>query len=114
MRGRDDDARADLDAVLVEIAPRGAGERHARPVVVGEDERALDRAGREHDFARAHLPQPLAGQIGIGDQVGFGNALVERDEILRVIAERLRARHQPQVGRGAERGDASGRAIGAR
>ena len=101
VRGRDDDALADLDAVAVAVTPRGVGEHDARPVVVREDERALDRAGREHHLARAHLPQALARQVGIGDARSVGDALGEPDEILRVVAERRGARQQPHVGRGA-------------
>ena len=102
--GSDGDALADLDAVLVEIAPRRVGQHHARPVVVGEDERPLDRARRQHDLARSHLPEPLARQIGIRHQLGLGQPLAQRQEILRVIAERLGARHQLDVGHRAERG----------
>ena len=101
VRGRDDDAVADLGAILKAIASRGIGEHHGGAVIVRKDERTLDRAGRQHHLTRAHLPQAFARQVGIGDEVGLGDALVEPDEILRVIAERLGARHQPHVGRGA-------------
>ena len=56
VRGRDDDALADLGAILAAIAPRGIGEHHRRAVVIRKDERTLDRAGRQHHLARAHLP----------------------------------------------------------
>ena len=56
VRGRDDDAVADLGAILAAVAPRGIGEHHGRAVVVREDERTLDRAGRQHHLTRAHLP----------------------------------------------------------
>ena len=56
VRRRDDDAVADLGAILARIAPRGIGEHHSRAVVVRKDERTLDRAGRQHHLARAHLP----------------------------------------------------------
>ena len=105
VRGRDDHALADLDAILAAIAPRGVGEHHARAVVIREHQRTLDRAGRQHDLARAHLPQPLARQVGIGDEVRLGDALVQGDEVLRVIAERLRSRHQAQVGPVSKRRD---------
>ena len=111
MRGHDHDALADLDAVLIEIAPRGVGEHHARPVVVGEDERPFDGAGRQHDLARPHLPEPLAWALGIGDELGLAHALGERDEILRIIAKRLRARHQPHVRLGAKRGERLGEPV---
>ena len=105
VRGRDDDAVADLGAILTAIAPPGIGQHNCWAVIVRKDERTLDRAGRQHHLTRAHLPQTLARQVGIGDEVVFGDALVKRDEILRVIAERLRARHQPHIGRGPQRGD---------
>ena len=38
-------------------------------------------------------------------QVGLGDALIEADEILRVVTERLGARHQPHVGRGPQCGE---------
>ena len=75
VRSHHDDALAHLDAVLMEIAPRGVSQHHPRPVVVGEDERALDRAGRQDDLARPHLPQPLAREIGISDEFGLGDPL---------------------------------------
>ena len=56
VRRRDDDAVADLGAILKAIAPRGIGEHHGGAVVVRKDERTLDRAGRQHHFARTHLP----------------------------------------------------------
>ena len=105
VRGSDDGAFADLDAILAAIAPRGVREHHARPVVIREDQGTLDGAGRQHDLARAHLPEPLARAIVIGDEVCFRDALVEGDEILRVIAERLRSRHQAHVGRGKQRSE---------
>ena len=56
VRGRDDDALADLGAILAAVAPRGIGEHHRRAVIVRKDERTLDRAGRQHHLTRAHLP----------------------------------------------------------
>jgi hypothetical protein len=47
--GRDDDPLADEDRVTLEINERRVGGHHAGPVVVGHDERPLDRAGRDHD-----------------------------------------------------------------
>ena len=51
--GRDDDALADEDSVAAEIDERRVGRHHARPVVVGDDERPFDRAGRDDDFILA-------------------------------------------------------------
>ena len=56
MRGRDDDAIAHPCAILIAVAARGVCEHHRWPVVVRKHERTLDRAGRQHQFARAHLP----------------------------------------------------------
>ncbi len=105
VRCRDNDAVADLGAILKAIASRGIGQHNRRVVIVRKDERTLDRARRQHHLTRAHLPQTLARQVGIGDDVGFCDALVEPDEILRVIAERLGARHQSHVGRRPQGGD---------
>ena len=46
------------DGVAVEVGAHRARQHHARPVVVGEGERALDRAGRQHDLAG---PEPSRG-----------------------------------------------------
>ena len=61
---------------------RGRGEHHPRPIVVGEDDRALVGAGREHDLAGPHHPQALTGISG--------EPFRDRDEVLVVVAERGR------------------------
>jgi hypothetical protein len=43
---------------------------------------------------RAHLPQPLARHVRVGGGEMVGDALGEPDEVLRVVAERRRARQQ--------------------
>ncbi len=58
--GHDDDARADADAVAMQVRRCRRREHDAGPVVAREDERLLDRSGREHDLASANLPEPLA------------------------------------------------------
>ena len=102
MRSDDDDALADLDAMEVEIAPRRAGKHDPGPIVVGKDERPLDGACREHDLAGPHPPQPLARRFWVGEEAGLGQPFAETDEILRIIAERLRARHETDIGRPAQ------------
>ena len=97
MRGEDDGARPRLDAVAVEIEPRGIGEHHAGPIIFREDERPFDRAGREHHLARAHLPEALTREIGIGAREMVGDALGKRDEILREVPEAGGAREQPDI-----------------
>ena len=53
---RDDDAVADLRAILTAITSRGIGKHDGRAIIVRKDERTLDRARRQHHLARAHLP----------------------------------------------------------
>ena len=57
MRGRDDGARAGLYAVAGEKPARRFGQHDSRPVVVGEHQRALMRAGRQHDAVLARTCQ---------------------------------------------------------
>ncbi len=99
----DDDALAGLDAVEVEIAPRRLGQHDSRTVVVGENERAFDRAGRQHDLAGAHAPQFFARQIRVRGERRLGRPLAEPDHILSIGAEGLRSRHEPHVRRRAQR-----------
>ncbi len=55
--GRDGDALAYPHGVASEIDERSVGGHHAGAVVVGEDERALDGAGRDHDTLRPYAPE---------------------------------------------------------
>ena len=57
------------DAVAVDIGLRGAtASMHARPVVVGEDQRPLDGAGRQHDLggAQRHRRWRVDGRLADG------------------------------------------------
>ena len=56
----------------------------------------------------AHLPQPLARQLGIGRGEMVGQPLLSADEVLRVEAERLRARQQRDARRSGEFGERRG------
>ena len=60
--GGDDDAPPRQHAVAVHVGAHRAGEHDARPVVLVEHERPLDRAGREHHLFGAHAPKPLPGK----------------------------------------------------
>ena len=74
-----------LSAEVADQAQRAVGEHHADEVVAGEDERLLDRAGRDHDPLRAHAQQQVAG--------------LDRDEPALVDADaRVRAR-RPRTAR---------------
>ena len=80
-RGEHDRARADEHPVL-EVQRRGEAEHHARPVVVGERDRTLERAGREDHAIRADVPEP----------VELVRVLEHGDVSVVVQAERRRAR----------------------
>ena len=80
-RGEHDRARADEHPVL-EVQRRGVAQHHAGPVVVGERDRTLERAGREDHAPRADVPDP----------VEFVRVLEHGDVPVVVQAERRRAR----------------------
>src|SRR5205807_7581874 len=63
---------ARFDAVADRQRARRIGQHDAGPVIVGKDQRALMRAGRDDDPLRPHLPEARARQvrIGIGEMVG--------------------------------------------
>ena len=61
--GRHHGAAAGKDGKTVDIGARGAGQHHPRTVVVGEDQRPLQRARRQHDAPGADAPQTLARQM---------------------------------------------------
>ena len=90
--GRDDGALPAGDAEPKRVLHRGAREHDARPVAIGEEQRALEGARRRDHRAGADLPQPLAehalGEIGrpFGTQ-----ALDGAHEVVVVDAEGERA-----------------------
>ena len=59
-----------------------------------EHQRALERAGGQHDLPRAHLPQPLARQMRRRGGEMVGDALGQPDHVVREIAESGGARQQ--------------------
>ena len=87
--GRDDDALADEDSVSTEIDERRVGRHHARPVVVGDDERPFDRAGRDDDFSWPDAPQRVGQRRP---------PLPGADEIAVIDAIGRRSRHHPAAG----------------
>ncbi len=95
--GEDHGARARLHAPAIEIGPRRIRQHDAGAVIVREHQRALQRAGRQHHLAGAHLPEPLARQLRIGRGDMVGDALGERDHVVREIAERRGAGEQRDV-----------------
>ena len=96
-RGHDHGAGSRAHAVAMQVAPRGAGQHDSRPVVAREHQRLLDGAGREHDFARAQLPQAFARPSGRRFCEVIGEAFAEPDQVVREIAEGGRAREQPHA-----------------
>ena len=94
--GRDRDALADEDGEAAEIDERGVGRHHPRTIVVGDDQRPLDRAGRHDDPFRPDAPKR------VGERAP---ALPGADEIVVVDAEGGRRRHHPsavRLDRGAD------------
>ena len=77
--GRDRHALADQHGMAAQIDERRVGGHHAGPVIVRHDERALDRARRDHDPLRPDAPErvggwratlPGADEIGVIDAIG--------------------------------------------
>ncbi len=73
----------------IEERPGGRGQHHAGPIVVGERDRTLVRAGREHHVAGAHVPDALDGT----------RPLMDQHVAVLVDAERRRAREHVDVRR---------------
>ena len=96
--GHQDAAIARLDAEAVDVAARRACQQDAGAVVIDEHQRPLDRAGRQHDLLRAHLPHPLARPVGRFLAQVVGAALQQVDPVVVVIAEHDRARQDPHLG----------------
>ena len=104
--GEDDDLAAGEHAVPVQEVPRRRGEHDARAVVVLEHDRALDRAGRDHDPGGADAVHPLARAPREAAVVGVGGAPLEREhEAVVVVPERRRALEVRDVRRCRELGD---------
>ena len=98
-RARGDDHRAlsRHDAIAVDEHAQALGQHDARPIVAGEHQRALVRAGRQHDLARAHLPQALARQVRVRVGQVVGDPLHQAHVVVVVIAEGGGARQQRDV-----------------
>jgi hypothetical protein len=99
--GRDHDPASDRDRVAVEVVAAGVGEHDPRPVVVGEDERLLDRAGGDDRLAGADSPPalPEPGPRGVGRRTLAGaRRLFERgkDAVIPGADDRG-ATHDPDV-----------------
>ena len=74
--GGDDDMAAGQHAETADIAAHRLRQHHAGPVVAGEGQRPLDRAGGENDALRMDVPQPLRRAAG-------GRSLARFDQLLR-------------------------------
>ncbi len=85
----DEQLPAGQHAVAVHVGAHRAGQHDPRPVVLVEDQRPLERAGREHHLLRPHAPEPLARQRSRrrSDAQMVGDALPQPDEVVRVVAE---------------------------
>ena len=81
-------------AVAVQIGACRARQHDPRPIVAGEHQGPLQRARRQHQLARPHLPQTLARARGIGFGEVVGQPLRQAHHVVRIAAERRRARQQ--------------------
>ena len=99
--GDDHGPAARLHAIPRDVGMRGVRQHDPWAVVLREGQRPLHRPRREHDLARPHLPQPLPWEVRVGRGLMVRDALDEPDVVVRVVAERGRARQQrhPLVGR---------------
>ncbi len=108
--GEHDRLTADEHAVAMQVGPRGAGEHDARPVVVGEHDGPLVRAGRDEHAPGADAPDPLPRAVARreGTQV-VGPPFQGQHESVVVVAERggaLQVQHVRGAGQfGGRRGD---------
>ncbi len=103
--GQHDRAAAGAHGVAVEVAAHRARQHDAGPVVLGEHQRPLERAGREHHLARAHLPQALAGQVsGRGRPEVVGHALEQAEIVVVVVGEGGGAGQHADLGKARELG----------
>ena len=84
-------------AVAIGEHAQALGQHDAGTIVVGEDERALVRARRQHDLGGAHLPQTLARQVGVRLRKMVRHPLHQADVVVIVVAEGRRARQQGDV-----------------
>ncbi|KDB51290.1 hypothetical protein X805_31030 [Sphaerotilus natans subsp. natans DSM 6575] len=97
---------AHAHAVAAQEGLAGRDCHHAGQVVVAEDQRALDRAGGQHDMAGADLVLPLARQVGLAraDRQVILHQLDGQHQIVLVEAEGGGAaqaghmRHRRQLG----------------
>ena len=101
--GEHDRRAARRDAIALHGRERGRGQHDPRPVVVGECDEPLERAGGEHDALRPDAPVALAGREGrrLGEMIG--DALDRADDVALVATEDGRALEYPRLGRGLDR-----------
>ncbi len=91
-------------AVAPQVGVRRASQHDARPIVAREHQGPLQRAGRQHQRGRAHLPQALAGAPGVGIATMLGQALRQSHHVVRIAAERRGARQQRHAAVPRQRG----------
>ena len=101
--GEHDGAAAGPNGIAVDVGTHRARQHDARPVVAGEHQGPLERAGGQHDLARPDLPQALAGQMRVGArrQV-IAHALEQAEVVVVVVAEGGGAREHAQLRAGLE------------
>jgi hypothetical protein len=95
-------ARSQANAMTRGVARHGRGQHHARAVVVGEHQRALDGTRSQNHLARPHAPHTLAHRPALRQRQVIGEALRDREEVAVVVAEDGAAREEPHVGHRGE------------
>ncbi len=110
--GADDHALPGGHGVAVQVAADGRGQHDPGAVVVLEHQRAFVRAGRQHHLLGTHVPDPLPGHAGRGRAGQVVGAVLDGDDVVRVIraesgcpvqdggfgaGNRVRLRHRPPI-----------------
>src|SRR6185312_498189 len=92
--GEHDATRAGSHRITIHIRRYGGCEHDPRAVVVAEHQRALAGAGGENDLLRTNPPDALARSIAVGGRQMIAQPLVDRNEVVIVIAEYRAATEQ--------------------
>ena len=84
-------------AIAVDVGRHGGGQHYARPIIVGEDERALDGAGRQDYPPCPHSPYALPGVEAVDGAEMVGDPLEDCHEVVVVVAEGCASRQQAHL-----------------
>ena len=82
-----DGSGAGPDCIAIRIHARGRSEHHSRAIVVWKYERALERAGCQHDLRGAYFPQALHRRMSIGKRRAHGRMFHNCERVVIEVAE---------------------------